>query len=91
VIALFKTRRLYVTDTCVGVLSEMGTYSRVVDDMGDPTEKIKDKDTFHRLDALRYLAQGLDVPEAAGASSDEKLVMQAYRTDRNELVRRSMR
>lgn len=61
VIALFKARRLYVFDTCVGVLSELGTYSRVVNELGDPTEKIKDKDTFHRLDALRYVAQRLGV------------------------------
>ena len=31
------------------------------------------------------------LPPAAGASSDDNLVMQAYRTDRSELVRRSMR
>ncbi len=59
VIELFKTFRLYVFDNCAGVLDELGTYSREVDEMGQATEKIKDKEKFHRLDALRYLVQGI--------------------------------
>jgi hypothetical protein len=31
----------------------------VTDSNGEPTEAIKDKATFHRLDALRYVAQGV--------------------------------
>ncbi len=58
VIAAFKDSRLYVFDTCVGVLDELGTYSREVGEDGQPTEKIKDKEQFHRLDALRYVVQG---------------------------------
>jgi hypothetical protein len=58
VIGLFKTARLYVFDTCVGTLDELGTYSRVVGEDGQATEKIKDKETFHRLDALRYVVNG---------------------------------
>lgn len=60
VIALFKTLRLYVFDTCKGLLDELGTYSREMDDAGQMTEKIKDKETFHHLDALRYVAQALE-------------------------------
>lgn len=60
VIALFKAYRLYVFDSCAEALDELGTYSREVDESGQPTEKIKDKETFHVLDALRYCAQGLD-------------------------------
>lgn len=59
VIELFKTFTLYVFDDCLGTLDELGTYSRETDDMGQPTEKIKDKETFHRLDGLRYVALGL--------------------------------
>ena len=66
VIALFKTHRLYVFDSCQGVLDELGTYSREVDEMGQPTDKIKDKAKFHRLDALRYLVQGLDYSPTGG-------------------------
>lgn len=59
VISLFKTQRLYVFDSCKGTLDELGTYSRETDDQGEPLEKIKDKATFHRLDALRYVVQGI--------------------------------
>lgn len=63
VVALLKTKRLFIFDTCRGLLDEMGTYSREVDDRGQPTEKIKDKETFHRIDALRYAAQQIGEPE----------------------------
>lgn len=56
VTALFKTKRLYIFDTLTGLRSELGTYSRELDDTGEPLEKIKDKEKFHRLDALRYIA-----------------------------------
>lgn len=65
VIALLKAHRLFVFDTCQGALDELGTYSRVVDEEGQVTPTIKDKQSFHRLDALRYLVQGLD--QGAGA------------------------
>ena len=48
-------------DTCAGVLDEIGTYGRELDDMGQPTEKIKDKEQFHRLDALRYCVQHIGI------------------------------
>lgn len=54
VIGLIKSDRLRVFDSCLGLLSELATYSRELDAAGDPTEKISDKQTFHRLDALRY-------------------------------------
>lgn len=57
VIELFKTKRLFIFKSLVGLRDELGTYSRELDDMGQPTEKIKDKETFHRLDALRYIVQ----------------------------------
>jgi hypothetical protein len=60
VIALFKAFRLYVFDSCAGVLDELGTYSREIDESGQPTERIKNKETFHLLDALRYCTQGLE-------------------------------
>lgn len=59
VIALFKTKRLFVFNTLSGLRDELGTYSRVLDDTGQPTDRIKDKETFHRLDALRYVVAGL--------------------------------
>jgi len=59
---LLKTRRLFIFDTCAGVLDELGTYSRTVGEDGQPTEKIKDKAEFHHLDALRYVVIGITTP-----------------------------
>ena len=79
VIGLFKTMRLYVVDTCRGVLDEIGTYARELDDLNQPTEKIKNKDTYHRLDALRYVVQAIDAPPPAGATIERLPVMQRPR------------
>jgi hypothetical protein len=38
-----------------GLLDEFGSYSRVTDDAGETTEKIADKENYHRLDAVRYI------------------------------------
>lgn len=66
VIQLFKQHRLYVVDDCAGVLDELGRYARVVGDDGEPTDKIKDKDSYHRLDALRYAGVGVTTPQGIG-------------------------
>lgn len=59
VIALIKSRRLKVFDTCTGVLDEIGRYSRKLDAAGQPTQEIKDKERYHRLDGLRYDVIGI--------------------------------
>lgn len=58
VIELIKAHRLYVFDTAKMTLDELGTYSRKVDEFGQPTNEIKDKAKFHLLDALRYNVVG---------------------------------
>jgi len=60
VIALWREKRLFVCEDCRGVRDELARYSRKVDSSGQVTEAIRDKETFHRLDALRYVAMGLD-------------------------------
>jgi len=62
VIERLKAKTLMIFDNCAGVIDEMGTYARELDDNGQPTEKIKDKETYHRLDALRYAISSVDVP-----------------------------
>ncbi len=62
VTALLREDRLRVFDTCTGTRDEFGTYSRAMDEYGEPTERVKDKETFHRLDALRYVVAGLTSP-----------------------------
>jgi hypothetical protein len=56
---LLKDFRLFIFDTCTGTLDQIGSYARKLDDMGEPTEEIKDKQKYHYLDALRYAAAGL--------------------------------
>lgn len=71
VIALLRQRQLFIFDTCTGTLDQMGTYARVIDDSANVTEKIKDKETYHYLDALRYVAEQLDFYElTAGTMVD---------------------
>jgi len=62
VIQLLKQHRLFIFDDCRGMLDEIRRYGRVLGAAGEPTEKIKDKDTYHRLDALRYVAVGVTEP-----------------------------
>lgn len=50
-----KNNQLFVFDTLEGLLDEFMSYSRELDDTGQPTEAIEDKNTFHHLDALRYI------------------------------------
>ena len=50
-----KQNQIYVLNTCKGYLDQKGSYSRELDDSGQPTEKIKDKETYHYMDAERYI------------------------------------
>jgi hypothetical protein len=51
----FKMGQLLIFDDCHGLLEELRSYSRKLDEAGEPTEAIEDKETYHRLDALRYI------------------------------------
>lgn len=64
-IAVIKAKRFFVFDTCQGWLDEAGTYSRVIVD-GEVTEKIKDKQKYHRLDATRYWATSIPRDDSEG-------------------------
>ena len=55
VYAAHKSDSLFVFDTLSRYLDEKGRYSRELDKSGQPTEKIKDKNTFHIMDAERYI------------------------------------
>lgn len=57
--ALFKTKRLFVFRSCIGLRDELGTYKRKLDAQGQPLEEIENKRKFHRLDALRYNCSAL--------------------------------
>jgi hypothetical protein len=62
---------ILVFDDLSGYLEEKLTYSRELDETGEPTEKIEDKHSFHMMDAERYIISyvkqfGLAVPMAMG-------------------------
>ena len=60
IIELIKPRRLRIFKAAARLLiDEIGIYARETDDRGQPTEKIKDKETFHLIDALRYDVIGI--------------------------------
>ncbi len=56
VYSLFKSGRLKIFRDLPDIIDDVESYSRELDDNDEPTEKIEDKDTYHRLDALRYIA-----------------------------------
>lgn len=59
VYSLIKQDQLRVSRACAYTLEQLYTYSRAVDAAGDPLEAIRDKATFHALDALRYVGSTL--------------------------------
>ncbi len=71
VYAAVQTGRLSVFKTCEHTLDEFASYGRVLDAQGQPTEQIEDKETFHRLDALRYLMTRLGAGVAWDSSPNE--------------------
>ena len=62
VYALFKATALVVHDCCESLLSELGSYQRKRDAAGNMTDQIKDKETYHLCDALRYIVAWLTEP-----------------------------
>jgi hypothetical protein len=44
-----------VFDDLADYLAEKLSYSRELNDQGEPTEKIEDKESFHLMDAERYI------------------------------------
>jgi len=55
---LLKDVGLVIHENCIGLLSEIGDYRRLLKD-GIPTDTIENKQNYHLLDALRYLVVGI--------------------------------
>lgn len=72
VIEVLKDRRFYVFSDCTGTIDELGMYSRKLDEAGEPTEEIKDKADYHRLDALRYGVAGILIGETTSGGYQVK-------------------
>lgn len=54
-----KRGEILVFEDCAGYLEEKLTYSRKLNDAGEPTEDIEDKSTYHHMDAERYIVSWL--------------------------------
>lgn len=70
----FSRNEIVIFDDLTDLLEEINTYSRETDDFGEPTEKIDDKNKFHRLDALRYIissVRGLSTGETSALFDNE--------------------
>ncbi|HXH61630.1 MAG TPA: hypothetical protein VNI20_09760, partial [Fimbriimonadaceae bacterium] len=72
-----KTGRLKFFDSCARLLAEVESYSREVDDRGEPLDTIRDKAKFHRLDALRYIVATLRASAEFELVSHSRLGSQA--------------
>ena len=55
IIGLLRQHQIFVFDDLELTLDEIGRYARKLDDNGESTREIKDKQNFHLLDALRYM------------------------------------
>lgn len=90
VIGLIKQNRLRVFETMTGLRSEFAAYSRELDASGQPTEKIADKQTYHHLDALRYICSSLSVRKGVKVVAPESprrlRVLSGWNDDRNRIV-----
>jgi hypothetical protein len=50
---------LVVFDDCASVIDEIESYQRKLDDQDEPTDEIKNKSDYHRLDGLRYICASI--------------------------------
>lgn len=64
---------IFVFDDLSGYLEEKLTYSRKLDEQGEPAEEIEDKNSFHFMDAERYIMARLKAPGGDPASSSKDL------------------
>ena len=67
--AALALNQLLVFEDLHGFLDELQSYSRELDEMGEPTEKIEAKETFHLLDAVRYVISYLHMDKPKGGFS----------------------
>ena len=63
-----QTDRFIMMDSLVNLIDDLHSYSRVLDDRGEPTEAIEDKSTWHRC-----FVAGTRVTTDRGAASIESL------------------
>jgi hypothetical protein len=63
VYAAFQDRQIYVCNHLSGLLDELASYSRKLDESGNTTEEIEAKSSYHHLDGLRYVLSKIRKPQ----------------------------
>ena len=71
IVSLLRGYKIFFFVTLTDLFAELNTYSRETDDEGEPTEKIHDKGSYHRLDSLRYAVVGAFNPRRAEVASED--------------------
>lgn len=66
----FARNMIVVFDDLTSFIEQLNTYSREVDEVGEPTDAIEEKATYHVLDAFRYISTWLFAP-AEDPTDDE--------------------
>lgn len=64
--SLLKSRKLFVFRSCLDIQDEFQSFSYELDDNYNSTDKIADKERYHLLDALRYIASDFNPVESGG-------------------------
>jgi hypothetical protein len=62
---LIKDNSIYISEDCPNLLTEFGSYRRMVDKAGNVLDKIQDDEKYHLLSALRYIINWLSGPETS--------------------------
>lgn len=67
VYAFHKLNKMFVFDDLTRLLEDFQTYSRELDDKYEATEKIREKERFHLMDATRYIISEFNasIPESS--------------------------
>lgn len=60
VVSLIRPFNMFIFDNLDAWWDEAMRYSRVLDEMSEPIEEIKDKKKFHLMDAMRYAVVGAE-------------------------------
>jgi hypothetical protein len=76
---LIKDDRLRVFNNLKGLRDELGSYSRKLDELGNPTDEIMNKRHYHRLDALRYAAIRIIDGDGIPAAEEGESPVAGYR------------
>jgi len=60
---LLGESRMFIHDSCPGLISDIGDYHRKMGKDGEPTDVIEGKEKYHLADALRYSVAWLTAPQ----------------------------